>query len=159
MKRLLKLALPVALLVVLAVGSNRVQAGCPASCDASYGEGCRGVRIWPYGGGIGGFDAWAFISVEPNRANIYPNGGFTAYDGMWATGFQAHSNYSPINWVVPPAANAQAVLLKLKEMNIPLVSPEPMFLNKNPRIADNVSLPTPRVKKDREKKVEDKEKE
>ncbi len=46
-----------------------------------------------------------------------------------------------------PAANAQAVLDKLKEMNIPRVSPEPIFLGKNPRIADNVNLPVPSMKK------------
>jgi hypothetical protein len=47
---------------------------------------------------------------------------------------------------MPPASTAQTVLNKLKEMNIPLVDPEPMFLGKNPRIADNVRLPVPKLK-------------
>jgi hypothetical protein len=135
MKRLSTLAL----LVLLGAGTAQVHAGCP---------GCGGgIDTGGWGWGLGGFDAWTFIDREPNRANIYPDGPITAFAGEWATGFQAHSNYSPINWYLPPAANAQAVLDKLKEMNIPLVSPEPMFLGKNPRIAENVKLPTPRMKK------------
>jgi hypothetical protein len=153
MKRLLRLALPLALVVVVAAGTNRAEAGCPGCDHALFGDNWEGGGLWPFSGGLGGFDAWAFIEVPPNLSNVYPDGGFTAYDGMWATGYQVHSNYSPINWVQPPAASAQSVLLKLQEMHIPLVSPEPMFLNKNPRIAENVRLPAPRIMK----KVKDKE--
>jgi hypothetical protein len=152
MKRLTSMVLPLALVGALAVETGQVQAGCPGCTGGYFGDAWNGGSRWPFAGGLGGFDAWAFIEVAPNRANVYPIGGFTAYDGMWATGFQAHSNYSPINWVVPPAANAQAVLLKLQQMNIPLVAPEPMFLGKNPRIADNVLLPPARVKKTKEEK-------
>ncbi len=150
MKRLLRLGL--AVLVVLAAGALQAQAGCPGCGCGGYGDGWNGGGRWPNGCGIGGFDAYAFIAVPPNRANIFPNHGFTFYDGMWATGFQAVSNYAPINYVLPPAGSAESVLVKLREMNIPLVSPEPMFLNKNPRIAENVRLPAPVLKK--AKKIE-----
>jgi hypothetical protein len=150
MKRLLRLAFPLALLFVLSAGTSQAQAGCPCGGKSLFGDGWSDRWPWPYFCALGGFDAWTFIEVAPNLANVYPDGGFTAYDGMWGTGFQARSNYAPVNWIVPPAASAQMVLNKLKEMNIPLVSPEPMFLGKNPRIADNVRLPTPRPKKTRE---------
>jgi hypothetical protein len=145
MKRLLRLGL--ALLVVLAVGTTQARAGCPGCGGSLFGDGWNGGETWPFTGRLGGFDAYAFIGVPPNRANVLPYFGFTAFDGLWATGFQAISNYSPINYVLPPAGTAQSVLAKLKEMNIPLVSPEPMFLNKNPRIAENVRLPAPVLKK------------
>jgi hypothetical protein len=64
---------------------------------------------------------------------------------------EAHSDYSKMNWLMPPAMSAQMVVEKLREMNIPLVNPEPMFLNKNPKIAEGARLPTPRSKKEKEK--------
>src|SRR5262249_21698447 len=81
-----------------------------------------------------------------NDANYYPDGGFTAYPGEAGTGLTVVSNYSPINYLMPPTASAQEVLNHLRAMGIPLVNPPPNFLGVNPRAAEGVIRPGPRPK-------------
>jgi hypothetical protein len=155
MKRLLCAALPVVVLLAPVTG-GKVLAGC-ASCGAGSavlpyftgpldggpvtGPVCGGwSQGWRY---IRNLYGWDLIAVPPNLANFYPDGGFTHYDGEICSCFRAHSNYAPVNHMLPATASAQTVLERLRALNIPLVSPEPQFLNKNPRIAEGVRLPTP----------------
>jgi hypothetical protein len=172
MKRLFRATLPVVILAVLATcGSGRVLAGCsrcgspvlpyftaPLHPDFGFGAYEHGGRyvldreLPGWGGygqgwwGWGGFDGRKLIFPPPNRANIFPYGGFTFYDGEMCSCIESHSDYSRMNWLLPPAMSAQMVLEKLRELNVPLVSPEPQFLNRNPRIADGIRLPVPRPK-------------
>jgi hypothetical protein len=163
MKRLLQPVIAALVVLMLAVPASRTMAGCP-SCGGSsvygyftspYGQqpgwGGYGLGWW----GWGGFEGRALIFPPPNRANYYPDGGFTFYDGEMCSCLQAHSNYSRVDWITPPAVSARMVLEKLHELNIPLVSPEPQFLGRNPRIADGVKLPVPRSKKDKDKDAGD----
>ena len=54
------------------------------------------------------------------------------------------SDYSKVNWLVPPTVNAQGVLDKLRELGIPQVPPDTIYLGKNPRSADEAKLPIPK---------------
>jgi hypothetical protein len=111
------------------------------------GWGGRGQGWW----GWGGFDGRKLIFPPPNKANVFPYyGGYHIYESDPCSCIQVHSNYSQMNWITPPVVSAQMVLEKLREMNIPLVAPEPQFLNKNPRIAEGVRLPVPRPKKEKD---------
>jgi hypothetical protein len=167
MKRLLRAAIPVAVFAFLTGGGSDARAECPG-CGVGSSvlpyftepiDGWGGGRIkggWSQGWRfIGNIDGRALIFPPPNRANVYPDGGFTFYDGEMCSCFQAHSNYAPVNWLLSADESAQTVLDRLKALNIPLVSPEPRFLNKNPRIADNIKLPVPPPKiekKDKDKR-------
>lgn len=88
-----------------------------------------------------------------------PMGGYTLYAGEAGSGASAGSDYSHINYPVPPAIAAQQVQARLREMGIPPVPPETQFLNKNPRAADNLKLPTPKgwVPKEKDKEPDDPE--
>jgi hypothetical protein len=157
MKRLLRVVSTAAILMLVAGTADRALAGC-ASCGGSSvsgfftspweqpGWGGYGQGWW----GWGGYDGRKLIFPPPNRANMFPDGGFTFYDGEMCSCLHAHSDYSRMNWITPPTVSAMMVLEKLRELNIPLVSPEPQFLHRNPRIAEGVKLPIPRSKKDKD---------
>jgi hypothetical protein len=164
MKRWLGVPPAMAILVAINAGTGRLQAGC-SSCgafpllspftapipeeDGFHDGGPAGEDLPGWGGyglgwwGVGGFDWRLLIFPPPNRANYYPDGGFTFYDGEMCSCLHAHSNYSRMDWFLPAAMTARTVLDKLKELGIPRVSPEPQFLNKNPRIAEGIRLPIP----------------
>ena len=118
-----------AALAALSVGVGPANAG---SCGPA---GC-GVGV-----GIGDF---GHEGVDFNRAWVYPLGGYTLYPGQAGSCVPSHSDYSKVNWTVPPTANAQAVLDKLRALGIPQVPPDTIFLGKNPRAAENAQLPTPK---------------
>lgn len=86
------------------------------------------------------------IEVTPNRAWWFPHAGYTLYPGQAGSGWGTRSDYSHINWLVPPEQNAALVRERLRLMNIPPVPPEPVFLNKNPAILEGLRLPIPRPK-------------
>jgi hypothetical protein len=118
-------------LVVLAAGVGPARAGScgPAGC----GVGVVGVADYGYGDyGYGSNWAW-----------IYPDGGFTLYPGQAGSCVPSHSDYSKVNWLVPPTASAQAVLNKLQQLGIPQVPPETIYLGKNPN-AGEAKLPLPK---------------
>ena len=96
------------------------------------------------------------VPIGPfNDAWLRPYAGYTVYPGEPGSGFDTHSDYSHIDYVVTPENNAALVRSRLRAMGIPEVRPEPMFLGKNPRAADNVKLPLPR--KAEKKPAEDRE--
>lgn len=85
------------------------------------------------------------VPIGPfNDAWLRPFAGYTVYPGEPGSGFDTHSDYSHINYVVSPENNAAMVRAKLQSMGIPPVRPEPIFLGKNPHVTDNVKLPVPR---------------
>jgi hypothetical protein len=93
-----------------------------------------------------------------NWAWWFPHGGFTAYPGEPGSGVQARSDYSHVNWVVPPHVNAQMVLQRLEMLGVPLVPQETLYLGKNPAV-NKAKLPIPgRWAKEKEAE-KDKEKE
>jgi hypothetical protein len=144
MKRWCSAAIAAAVLVVLgATVPAKAAGGFTASWDVDY---C----YW------GTPDAWTYIEVEPNRANKFPYAGWTAYDGTPGSGWPSYSDYSHINYSHPPAVLAQSVLGRLNALGIPLVPPEPQFLGKNPRAAENVILPRPK-ESPKDKKDKDEE--
>ena len=103
-----------------------------------------------------GFEGFGF-----NRAWMYPEGGFTVYPGQPGSCVPSHSDYSKVNWTVPPTVNAQGVMDKLRALGIPQVPPDTIYLGKNPRAAENVQLPIPKgwtPREDEPKEAEPKKK-
>jgi hypothetical protein len=86
----------------------------------------------------------ALIEVPFNNANLYPYGGWTLYPGEAGSGVPTMSNYSHVNGLVPPAVSARSVLARLQQLGIPIIAPEPEFLNKNPAITEGLILPVPK---------------
>jgi hypothetical protein len=119
-----------ACLVMLSAGVGTANAG---SCGPG-GCGVGGVGFSDYEDGGFGF----------NRAWVYPNGGYTVYPGQPGSCVPSHSDYSKVNWLVPPTINAQGVLDKLRELGIPQVPPDTIYLGKNPRAAEDAKLPIPK---------------
>jgi hypothetical protein len=114
-------------LVVLAAGGAKA---------GSCGHGGCGV------GGVGyGDDGYGGYGV--NWAWIYPRGGFTLYPGEPGSCVPSHSDYSKVNWLVPPTVSAQGTLDKLRELGIPQVRPDTIYLGKNPYAAGEAKLPLP----------------
>jgi len=116
-------------------------AACPGG-----GCGPLGRLLAPRGGAIDGAGPVEVIDVTFNFAWLTPHGGYTTYPGLPGSGYGTHSDYSQHNWLVSPEENAAMVRNRLRELGIPPVPPEPVFLGKNPRAADNIKLPLPRVK-------------
>ena len=126
----------------------------PANAGSCGPAGC--------GGGGVGFSDFGYEGFGFNRAWVYPEGGYTVYPGQPGSCFPSHSDYSKVNWTVPPTVNAQGVLNKLRSLGIPQVPPDTIYLGKNPRAADNVQLPTPKgwiPREDEPKEAEPKNKE
>ena len=117
-------------LVVLSAGVGSARAGScgPAGCGGG------GVGFGDYGYGGYGFN-WAWL---------YPNGGFTLYPGEPGSCVPSHSDYSKVHWTVPPTASAQGTLDKLRELGIPQVPPDTIYLGKNPYAAGDAKLPLPK---------------
>ena len=131
MKRFLsRYWLPV-VLGLLSAGVGPASAGSCGPGGCSAGEG-------------GGFSDYWYEDTGFNRAWVYPRGGYTLYPGQAGSCVESHSDYSRINWVVPPTANAQAVLDKLRELDVPLVPPDTIYLGKNPRLSEDAKLPIPK---------------
>ncbi len=102
---------------------------------------------WPYNNPL--------ISTPRNWSWMYPDGGFTLYPGQAGSGIQARSDYSHINWVQPPHANAQAVVQKLDALGIPRVPQDTTYLGKNPAQVDKAKLPIPKAwQREPEKEIE-----
>jgi hypothetical protein len=116
--------------------------GCAADCCGA-GKLGKGKRLK---------DLLGLTEVEPlaepapvlNDANLYPDGGFTAYPGEAGTEQTPVSNYSPIAYTMPPQGSAQSVRNRLQALGIPLVNPAPQFLGVNPRATEGLILPQPR---------------
>jgi hypothetical protein len=92
----------------------------------------------------GVYEAIALIDRPHPQENLFPHGGWTLYPGEAGSGVPSCSNYSYFTGLVQPAVAAAHVLEKLGHMRIPIKPPAPQFLGRNPAIADNVDLPTPR---------------
>jgi len=93
-----------------------------------------------------------YIEGPQNWAWMFPDGGVTPYPGLPGSGVIPQSDYSCLNWVVPPSVNARGVAQRLEEMNIPRVAPEPEFLGKNTFLPKKLKLPIPQnwLKEDKE---------
>lgn len=114
-------------LVVLSAGAANSGSCGPAGCGI---------------GAVGGGD-YRYAGYGFNNAWLYPDGGFTLYPGQPGSCVPSHSDYSKVNWVVPPTTNAQAVLDKLRELGVPQVPPDTIYLGKNPNAGD-AKLPIPK---------------
>lgn len=119
----------------LAAGLVVLSAGVPARAGSCGPAGC-GV------GGVGSSDS-GYAGYGFNNAWLYPEGGFTVYPGEPGSCVPSHSDYSKVYWVVPPTANAQAVLNKLQQLGIPQVPPDTIYLGKSPN-AGEAKLPLPK---------------
>jgi hypothetical protein len=162
MKRLLRILLLPAVMAGLGLSAGQALAhgdhwgwrgwhfGGPEGCPPYWCDPYANLAPWPYDNPlIEGPRIWAWW---------YPDGGFTAYPGQAGSGVQARSDYSHVNWVVPPHVNAQSVLQRLEALGVPLVPQETMYLGKNPSV-NKAKLPVPgRWARDKEPE-KDKEKE
>ena len=119
-----------AILVAASTGVGPANAG---SCGPG---GCGGGGV-----GIGDYD---YEGIGFNRVWVYPDGGYTLYPGQSGSCVPSHSDYSKVNWTAPPTANAQRVLDKLRDLGIPQVPPETIYLGKNPNAANDLKLPLPK---------------
>jgi hypothetical protein len=138
----------VAALLLIAL-AGPLSAGGPASFDPPYFRPDSAVpNVPPL------IEGWnlALIQITPNRAYIHPFAGYRLYPGEPGSGYGSWSDYSHINWLIPPEQSAANVRERLRLMGIPAVTPEPVFLNKNPAITDGLRLPIPRPKAAKEDK-------
>jgi hypothetical protein len=106
---------------------------------------CPFGRLHTFRGGFGDGP----VEVVPYSFNyswLTPHGGFVTYPGLPGSGFASQTDYSQHAWLIPPEANAQRVRERLKILGIPMTPPEPVFLGKNPKAAENIKLPVPRPK-------------
>jgi hypothetical protein len=94
---------------------------------------------------LGTYYGTELIAIPFNNANHYPYGGWTLYPGQAGSGVPSASGYSHVNALVPPVVSARGVLATLQRMGVPIVPPEPVFLGKNPCVANNVKLPVPKA--------------
>jgi hypothetical protein len=125
---------------LLAVGLVVLSAGVGTANGGSCGPAGCGV------GGVGGvgYGDHGYVGYGFNQAWVYPNGGYTLYPGEPGTCVPSHSDYSKIQWVVPPTVNAQGVLDRLRILGIPQVPPDTIYLGKNPRAVEDAKLPIPK---------------
>jgi hypothetical protein len=171
MKRLLSLCMIPALMAGLGVAQGRALAGCRGGachggvCYDGHGSCCPPYWCDPYADLHPWPDDNPLYDGPRNWSWWYPHGGFTAYLGLPGSGVQAPSDYSHINWVIPPHVNANMVLQKLEMLGVPLVPQETMYLGKNPAHVAKTKLPVPgrwikekEKEKEREKELKDKEK-
>lgn len=145
MKPLMRvLAIPAVLVLTgLAAGSAEAQCrggycghGCVALCPPYWCDPYADLRPWP--------DDNPLYEGPRNWAWMFPDGGFTAYPGLPGSGITTGSDYSHVNWVIAPTANAQIVTQKLEELGVPLVPQETIYLGKNPKVVDKAKLPMPK---------------
>lgn len=144
--------------------------GCAGGCS-SYGctpDGCPPYWCDPYACLTPWPNDNPLITGPRNWSWLYPDGGFTAYLGLPGSGVKARSDYSHVNWVQSPHANAQGVLQKLDALGIPRVPQDTTYLGKNPAMVEKAKLPVPKawqpkepekdkaIEKDKEKEVEGK---
>lgn len=129
--------------------------------DLARAGGCRGgscgLGDYSYDNPDGCLPAWCdpFVDLSPwpmdaryngsrNWHWWYPYGGFVNYPGEPGTGIRPVSDYSHINWLMPPSSTAQMVTQKLDMLGIPRVPQETLFLDKNPSVELNTKLPVPK---------------
>lgn len=149
MLRLLRLGIiPLALLVALTCtssllakgkgcrGSGYGYGGTPDGCPPYWCDSYANLNPWPYDNPL--------VDGPRNWSWWFPYAGFTAYPGLPGSGIVIGSDYSHINWTVPPVANANQVVQKLQSMGIPLVPQETIYLGKIPKLADKAKLPIPK---------------
>lgn len=139
-------------------GYTDVMFGCPyGGCQPTAGQGLVYPGCAYYcSNTMGSY----YIEGPTNWSWMFPEGGVTPYPGLPGSGMRGHSDYSYFNWYVPPSVNAADVALRLKQMGIPRVPPEPEFLGKNPCLPDKLRMPIPNSwLKDPPSKDGDKEKE
>ncbi len=130
------LALPGLASPVLAGGSCPA-GGCPSA----------GAALPAQPGAFGHFDPcvpnpFDFITPFPDPVRIFPAYGYTAYPPRGVDCRGDFTPYRQVDWMTPPSDTAQIVLQRLHNLGVPLVTPEPEFLGKNPR-AEPATLPTP----------------
>jgi hypothetical protein len=139
------------------VGYGVASFGCtPDGCPPYWCDPYACLQPWPFDNPL--------IVGPRNWSWLYPDGGFTVYPGEPGSGVRTGSDYSHVNWVQPPQANAQAVLQKLDALGIPRVPQDTTYLGKNPAQVDKAKLPVPKAwqpppaEKEKDKAIE-KEKE
>jgi hypothetical protein len=97
----------------------------------------------------------------PAAARIFPSGGYTAYPPRGVDCRNDFSPYRQVYWLVAPPVTAQVTQSRLQNLGIPLVTPDPEYLGKNPQ-AEKAPLPRPRAPEGKpekeEKNPEEKEK-
>lgn len=138
---------------LLLLSALLITAGSAHAGGCKAGLGCGGGGAWA---GCGPYWCDPFVDFSPwpndnylydgprNWAWRFPHGGFTVYPGEPGSGIKMGSDYSHINWVVPPADNAKMVLEKLKALGVPLVPQETIYLGKNPGAVQKAKLPLPK---------------